>query len=215
MDLKVDTSEIEFFLKAVKINVKKIVDKSIDSYNSLFQIHPEHVREIHEELGDELEKKGNYGGAINAYNKILSTDPNNVSVLLKQAKIFIHLGQLTVAEETLNKVTAIDDNNIPEAFYLLGSVKFSLDANKDALKALKKATDLNPGYADAYYKLGLVHDAMHNTDAAIEAYLKTIGLKPAFVKPYQSLGFAYEAKGNRDEAVKYFKKSMELDAKKS
>lgn len=214
MDFKVDTSEIEFFLKAVKINVSKIVDKSIDTYNNLFQIHPEHAREIHEELGDDLEKKGNYGGAINAYNKILITDPNNVGILLKLSKIYIRLGQLVVAEESLKKATALDDT-IPEAFYLLGSVCFSLDNNKGALAALKKATNLNPGYSDAFYKLGLVHDAMHNPDSAIEAYLKTIALKPDFVKAYQSLGFAYEAKGNRDEAVKYFKKSMELDAKNS
>ncbi|MEI6305676.1 MAG: hypothetical protein WCP33_02540, partial [Deltaproteobacteria bacterium] len=60
MDFKVDTSEIEFFLKAAGINAKKLLDKSVDAYNSLFQITPEHAKNIHAGRGESLEKKGDY-----------------------------------------------------------------------------------------------------------------------------------------------------------
>ena len=82
------------------------------------------------------------------------------------------------------------------------------------MEALKKAVELNPGYAEAYYKIGLIFDARSEHDQAIEAYLKTISFSPDFVKAYQSLGFAYESKGMRDEAVKYFKKAIDIEERR-
>ena len=51
MGINIDTSEIQFFLKAVSINAKKLINKSIDTYNNLLQIDPESAKEIHNELG--------------------------------------------------------------------------------------------------------------------------------------------------------------------
>ena len=88
MELNIDTSELQFFLRAVAINIKKLIEKCIDTYNSFFQLSPENAVEIHQELGDNLEKKGNHDGAIKAYQKILLTEPVNVSVLFKLGKIY-------------------------------------------------------------------------------------------------------------------------------
>jgi len=65
----IDTSELQFFVKAVSINAKRLINRSIDAYNNLLQIDPESTKEIHNELGDDLEKRGNYDGAIKAYKK--------------------------------------------------------------------------------------------------------------------------------------------------
>jgi|GEM_PF-7109338 len=57
MAVNIDTSGLQFFLKAVIINIKRLINRCIDSYNSLFQLDPENAREIHNELGDDLEKR--------------------------------------------------------------------------------------------------------------------------------------------------------------
>jgi hypothetical protein len=91
MALNIDTSEFQFFMRAVIINIKKLINKCIDSYNNLFLLDTESVCEIHNELGDDLEKKGNDEGAIMAYCRILLTDPTNTNVLLKLGRIGLKL----------------------------------------------------------------------------------------------------------------------------
>ena len=103
MAINIDTSGLQFFLRAVIINLKKLINKCIDSYNSLFQLDPESVCEVHNELGDDLEKTGNFEGASKAYRRILQTEPTNASVLLKLGKIYTRLGRNSEALETLRK----------------------------------------------------------------------------------------------------------------
>lgn len=79
MAVNIDTSGLQFFLKAVIINIKRLINRCIDSYNSLFQLDPENAREIHNELGDDLEKKGNHVGAIKAYHKTIGLRPDHVN----------------------------------------------------------------------------------------------------------------------------------------
>ena len=212
MPLHIDSSELQFYLRTVTINIKMLINKCVNSYNSLFRLAPESLLAIHSGLGDDQVKKGNYDGAIKSYGKALQVDPTNTDVLFKLGKIFAQRGLNREAAGLLRTLTIIDEQ-MPEAFYLLGSACFACDNNGEAEVALNRAIALNPGYAEAYYKLGLVADARLNHDAAIAAYLKTISLKPNHIKAYQSLGFVYEAKGMRDEAVKYFKKSMEMEQK--
>jgi tetratricopeptide (TPR) repeat protein len=209
MSTGIDFSDYFYFFRVLAKNSKKLLDRSVDTYNSILQLDPREAQGIHFEMGASLERKGDYPGAIRAYEKILVTEPDNVSALFKIGRLYIQLCQLGRGLEVLKKVTQLD-TTFAEAFYLLGSAHFSMDENEEALEALKRSIELIPGNAEAYYKLGLIYDAMQMTNSSIDAYQKAITFKPDFVRAYQSLGFAYEAKGMRDEAVKNFKKSLEL-----
>jgi tetratricopeptide (TPR) repeat protein len=194
------TGQAKYYAKALAINLKKILDRTVDSYISVFTLNPEESREVLLEFSAEMEQKGNYQGAGEVYKKILASEPTNVDALFKLGKV-------------LTKVVILD-GTIAQAFYLLGSAHFALDENQEAMKALRKAVELNPGYAEAYYKMGLILDARGEHDQAIEAYQKTISFSPEFQRAYQSLGFAYESKGLRNEAVKYFKKAIDIEERR-
>ena len=86
------TSDLKYYGKALAINFKKFLDRTVDKYNSLLALTPEESKEVLLEISKELEEKGDYKGAGEVYKKMLASEPNNVNVLFKLAvKQNVHL----------------------------------------------------------------------------------------------------------------------------
>ena len=56
----INTSELKYYGKAIAINFKKFLDRSVDKYNSLFTLNPEESKEVFLEISREMEEKGDY-----------------------------------------------------------------------------------------------------------------------------------------------------------
>ncbi len=210
----IDLSEFRFFLKALSINGRKLVDTLVERYNQILRLKPEEARDVYLEIAGDLERKGDRAGAVKAYRKVLTElNPNDTEVLFRLGRTYLESGMAREASEVFERYTVLDSGS-PKAYYLLGVALFSIEESLKAEEAFKEAIRLDGGYAEAYYKLGLIYDGRADFDRAIEMYQKTIALRPDFVRAYQSIGLAYEGKGMREEAVKYFKRSIELDEKK-
>jgi tetratricopeptide (TPR) repeat protein len=209
MKRNIDMSPVKVFFRVFTLNTKKAVDWLINRYNGLFQITPKDAEDIYTDIGDDLEIKGDYDGAVKAYNKVLSSSPDNVDVLFKLGKA--HLGRRAPkdAYEAFKKVTAMKAHG--KAYYYLGACSFMMDDNNEALEAFRTSIEMDPGNSEAHYKLGLVYDNMSDYDNAIGAYDKALSINPNLIKAYHSIGLSYEAKGMREEAVKFFKKSIKME----
>ena len=87
MDL-INMNEMKYYGKALAINFKKFLDRTVDKYNNLFTLTPEESKEVFLEISKELEEKGDYKGAGEVYKKMVASEPNNVDALFKLGKVY-------------------------------------------------------------------------------------------------------------------------------
>lgn len=75
---------------------------------------------------------------------------------------------------------------------------------KEAIGALRRATDVQPIYPDAYYVLALCHLDLNDPASAIGAAQTALQQNPLFTEAHNVLGLAYAKQGRQSEALKEF-----------
>lgn len=127
----------------------------------------------------------NYEEALQAYNKAIEHDPNNMIALNSKGVILNELGRHEEALQAINKAIEIDhgrpkgifsnkrlNSEIPKAWYNKGCALTNLGRYEEAIEALDKAIDLDPQYANAWYSKGTVLDELSRHDEAQVCYDK-------------------------------------------
>ncbi len=120
-------------------------------------------------LADLYERNGQYGEAIDAYEKVLSLKPAQGYVYLKIGTDYDELGKPNEAVEALKKAVrympgyAVAYNNLGIAYGKLGS-------DREEIAALKKALQLRPRYVTARYNLGIAYLRVKDKKAALQQY---------------------------------------------
>ncbi len=100
------------------------------------------------------------------------------------------------------------------AQYVNEGRKFTRNAKyNEALKAFKRAIELNSRNPDAHYGLGGIYNQRENYHSAKKAFSMALELDPTYVDAYYSLGYTYERLGKDEEAQKYFSKYKTLKKK--
>ncbi|MFV1980378.1 MAG: protein kinase [Rhodothermia bacterium] len=117
------------------------------------------------------------------------------------------LGQ---ARNALDRAISIDPNS-PNTLVAKGLIDFYFDWNWDAaLASLRRAIEINPGFAPAHTRLTDVLMAMNRLDEAEASALRAVELDPLSVGPTHDLGFTYLLRGDYDAATREFEKAVEL-----
>jgi tetratricopeptide (TPR) repeat protein len=117
---------------------------------------------------------------------------------------------LDEAKEALAKAISIDPDS-PNTLVAKGLIDFYFDWNWDgALTSLRRAIEINPGFAPAHTRLTDVLIAMTRLDDAEASALRAVELDPLSVGPTHDLGFAYFLNGKYDAAAAEFGKAVEL-----
>jgi tetratricopeptide (TPR) repeat protein len=136
-------------------------------------------------LGVAYGQKGEFGKALECYEKALSLD--NTDAMIYYNKGLFHLSLFMQAK--------------------------SRPDHARALECFKKAIELDPGLAAAYNGLGVGYRVAGQVDSAITVWEKTLELNPDFDLPIYNLGVAYLEKGNKAQALKHFEKYLVLKDK--
>jgi serine/threonine-protein kinase len=105
------------------------------------------------------------------------------------------------------------NDNLPEAYFALGSVYTETGKNAEAVEEIKHALRLAPNSDDGYIRLGHAYAATGQTEAALAAYKKAVELNPYYWYNHKQLGGAYADIGNNQEALKEFQKQIDLNPK--
>ncbi len=90
------------------------------------------------------------------------------------------------------------------------SVLITKKAYSDAIPYLKKALEIDTGYARAWYNLGIVYHRTEKMGDAIRSYKQAIALRPFYYKPNYNLATLYMSIGSNDDAITWFKKATEI-----
>lgn len=102
------------------------------------------------------------------------------------------------------------DDSLAEVHQSLGNVYLDMGRTAEAIVALKRATDLAPGWDDAFRRLGRVYLASSRNDEAIAAYQKAVNINPYHWLNSLSLGAAYLQLAKYPEAIAAFQRVIEL-----
>lgn len=94
----------------------------------------------------EAEQEENYAEAISNYCEILSEDSDNYEILLRAAKIYLKLGNHTLASNRLSEINMnkITDIQKYEALLIKSQVEISKNHISEAVVLIKKASDIKP-----------------------------------------------------------------------
>jgi len=104
------------------------------------------------------------------------------------------------------------------AHKIVGMNEYMLGKPEEALREVKRATELAPNDADAFYYLGRLHFSTDKLAGALSDFQKALELDPASLRTENQLGQTYEALGRWPEAERVYLKAIEMErsqAKKS
>ncbi len=79
-----------------------------------------------------------------------------------------------------------------------------------ALKATKKALDINPNMAEGHLLQGDLQVLMGNTEAGMASYKKSIALNPVFAEPHFRMGNLLQSLGQLQEAEEYYRSFLKV-----
>ena len=94
---------------------------------------------------------------------------------------------------------------------ILGASHKDLAQLDEAIKAFKKAIELNPFDADGHNNIGVAFQEQGNLEKAIEAFKKAISLNPNQAEAHYNLGNSFDYQGKTDDAIKSFKKAISIN----
>lgn len=126
--------------------------------------------------------------AIAAYQQLAATDPSDMDVQFKLAKLYEQADDFAAAKQRLAAVLAADPKNV-EALLISGQVAIlSGDPNGglDALgRALPLATELNNQQEEAsiLQATGIAYDRLNRTQEALSNYQQSLAIKKALNPP--------------------------------
>jgi tetratricopeptide (TPR) repeat protein len=150
-------------------------------------------------LGDVQAAMGQHTAAAVEYQKYLAIDDRAPAVLYKLALAHYRSGAPDRAVEPLRRSVALDDRSA-EAHYLLGLCLRESD-RAQALRALRRALDLNATFAAAREELARVYEDSGRQQDAIDQLEALAALEPGRPERLVNVGLAYARLGRRDTAI--------------
>lgn len=117
------------------------------------------------------------GEAIDAYHRVLSTDPRHVDALINLGMLSYDGGDLEKAADCFRRAVALEENNAVAQFNL-GSVLEEMGELEEARQHLRLAVRLDARYADAHYNLAFVCEKLSARAEAREHWQRYVDLDP-------------------------------------
>lgn len=152
------------------------------------------------EKGNACYYKGDYQGAIEAFDEALLLDPKYSSAYNNRACAYSKLGRYDQAIEDCNEALAIDSKDAV-AYYNRGNLYYDKGDNDRAIADHDTAISLNPKYFEAYNNRGNAYAHKGNYTHAISDYSRALVLNPDFATAYCNRGSVYIDTGEYDRAI--------------
>jgi len=110
----------------------------------------------HIRLGDKFRLRNRYDTALAEYEEALKKEPNNPLILNKIAKTYVHLSNLSKAEENFKKAI-LTNPDYGASYFNLGELYLNQGKYEDAKIQYKEYLQINPFNPYLHKNLGLVY----------------------------------------------------------
>ena len=105
--------------------------------------------------------------------------------------------------------SALYTDSDEEVYTLLSGYYEEINQHEKALKALKKASEINPRNHLYFYNLGVLYSRLNNDNEAIIAYNTAIMLAPNYIEAYVNISSIHK-KQNIELALSYLEKAYSI-----
>jgi protein O-GlcNAc transferase len=119
-------------------------------------------------------------------------------------------GNLQKAEFIYKNILIKRPNDV-DALHLLGVLRHQLGDYDSAITYIRKAIEIDIGFAEGYNNLGNVIRDMGQIDEAEIYYQKALQIDPNFAIAYNNLGNIYTEKKLPDKAIFFLNKALQID----
>ena len=134
----------------------------------------------------------------------------NLTDLMKQAKIDAESLHYADAEKKYQDVLRQDENNV-DVMYFLGHVQFVAGHLDDCDKTVHHALTVSPNDPGNLYLLGILRYGQNKLDDALDALSRSAAVNATNSATQFSLGSVLAAKGLRAEAETAFRRAVQVD----
>ena len=177
-------------------------------------------------------RKGEHDSARDLYDAVLAAFPKNALAQQGLARLSAAKSEASAKhappEEQIGALIALYNqsrfqelvaqvealvNDYPSSFVvwnILAAGQKALGRLAEAEKGFRKATELNPTYADAYNNIGVTLQEQGKLDEAISAYQRALEIQPANADAYNNMGNALKEQGKLDEAIAAYHRALEI-----
>jgi tetratricopeptide (TPR) repeat protein/Tol biopolymer transport system component len=159
----------------------------------------------------ELDKKGQYEGAIALWNQLLATDPDDARMLTNRGAVLAKSGRLDEAIRNYERALELNPQLVPAQTNLARAL-MALGRLDDAIPRLRAVLELHPESADLHNTLGRALAMKRQFEDAAAEFAKAVEIKPDFVEARHYLGMSlYYSPGKVREALAQWRETLRVD----
>ncbi|HEV8336963.1 MAG TPA: tetratricopeptide repeat protein [Candidatus Polarisedimenticolia bacterium] len=153
-------------------------EEAIKEFQAEIPISPDQDS-TYSNLASIYEKQGKLDDALENYKKAAEINPKRPEIHASMAAIYEKKGNQALAEAEYKALADVDPANASVTWYNIGAIAKNNDKNPDAVRAFKKAVELDPKYAQAHRELGYALVQQGDFNGAVEHFKKYIELAPS------------------------------------
>lgn len=152
--------------------------------------------------------RGNYAAALNAYDAVLTREPDNISALSGRAAALHKLGMGDEARAAYERVLARDPGN-REA--LTNMIALIGDANpSQALTELERLEAVAPDFSPIPAQMGMLYARLGRVGDALGALRRAVALSPGNALYHYNIAVIADRAGNISEAARAYERVLRL-----
>lgn len=160
-----------------------------------------------------LYRDGKLDEALVKLKKAAGLSPNDFRPLALSGYVYAAQRKMKSASEAFAGAIQLQPQR-KELYLAKAEADFLRNAHEEALEACRKATVVDPNYAEAYAMIGdLLRFDKERRAEAIAALRSAIRIKPTLAKPYDILGGILESVKDEKGAEEVFRQGMAADPK--
>ena len=162
------------------------------------------------EQARELHARGDFAGAIAAYEEVLRQEPDRAELWHMKGVAEHQAGKLREAQASAERAIALGGEQ-PAFLFLQGAVLQDQGRLEEAEGCMERAVATRPSWAAAQMELGRIRLDRGRLESALEAFRAAITLDPQSVRGWNNVGVTLQALERADEAMRAFDHALTLD----
>ncbi len=199
-----------FYLHSMLLFMGRALNKTLDFYNSFFDIGPRDKAKIYRNISTHYMKKGLSEKSLEYLQQWSRLEPANADAHYQLAIALSTTGKDKSALKTFDRVLKLSPQH-KGALWRKGSLLIKMKDYAGAVAALEALVKLDNSNARVFYMLAIAYDGLDETDKAIAAIEQAIEIDPNEIKYHQHLGFLNVRRDDHQKAAKSFTRVMELE----
>lgn len=177
-----------------------------EAYNAILALRPEE-EDAYFLRGNVRMNLGNFQGAKEDFDMVLSMDARNYDRLIEIYEILAYFGYREEGQEYLQTALTAGDKKMDN--FARGRIYYYQGEYQKACLALEEAR--GEGSAESYLYLGRAYEATGDYNYAASVYSSYLGQYEANAEVYNQLGLCEMAKGDYAKALEAFQAGMQLE----